>query len=166
MPYAVVTGPETSQPYAAAAEPAAGPGAAPEADPGAESRAGTNRLQAFQTMCRAAATAVHRSPDQAARILGLALELLSHADSVDGTSRTGRPPAGLTVRETEVVVLLAEGLTNKQIARRLFISPGTVSIHLGRAYAKLGVSRRAAAAARLLSTLDTASRSDDRNRAP
>ncbi|WP_282958168.1 response regulator transcription factor, partial [Couchioplanes caeruleus] len=51
--------------------------------------------------------------------------------------------AALTVRETEVVTLVAEGLTNKEIARRLFLSPGTVSIHVGRAYAKLGVSRRA-----------------------
>ncbi|ROP28899.1 helix-turn-helix transcriptional regulator [Couchioplanes caeruleus] len=58
--------------------------------------------------------------------------------------------AALTVRETEVVTLVAEGLTNKEIARRLFLSPGTVSIHVGRAYAKLGVSRRAAAAARLV----------------
>ncbi|MEV4642387.1 LuxR C-terminal-related transcriptional regulator [Actinoplanes sp. NPDC049548] len=57
--------------------------------------------------------------------------------------------AALTVRETEIVTLVAEGLTNKEIARRLFLSPGTVSIHVGRAYAKLGVSRRAAAAARL-----------------
>lgn len=49
-----------------------------------------------------------------------------------------------------MVTLVAEGLTNKEIARRLFLSPGTVSIHVGRAYAKLGVSRRAAAAVRLM----------------
>ncbi|WP_307873029.1 helix-turn-helix transcriptional regulator [Paractinoplanes ovalisporus] len=57
--------------------------------------------------------------------------------------------AALTPRETEVVTLLADGLTNREIAARLFVAPGTVSIHVGRAYAKLGVSRRAAAAARL-----------------
>nr|BFE69505.1 hypothetical protein GCM10020092_028060 [Actinoplanes digitatis] len=58
--------------------------------------------------------------------------------------------AALTARETEVVTLVAEGLTNKEIAHRLFLSPGTVSIHVGRVYAKLGVTRRAAAAARLV----------------
>ncbi|MEU7908262.1 LuxR C-terminal-related transcriptional regulator [Actinoplanes sp. NPDC049118] len=58
--------------------------------------------------------------------------------------------AALTARETEVVTLVAEGLTNKEIAHRLYLSPGTVSIHVGRVYAKLGVSRRAAAAARLV----------------
>ncbi|RZU53618.1 ATP/maltotriose-dependent transcriptional regulator MalT [Krasilnikovia cinnamomea] len=70
-----------------------------------------------------------------------------------GQGKAGKPASGiaaLTVRETEVVTLVAEGLTNKEIARRLFVSPGTVSIHVGRAYAKLGVSRRAAAAARLV----------------
>lgn len=53
----------------------------------------------------------------------------------------------LTRRETEVLRLLAEGLTNRQIARRLFISPKTAEHHVGRIYAKLGVSVRAEAAA-------------------
>jgi len=44
---------------------------------------------------------------------------------------------------------VAEGLTNKEIAERLYLSPGTVNIHLGRIYAKLGVSRRAAVVGRL-----------------
>jgi HD-GYP domain-containing protein (c-di-GMP phosphodiesterase class II) len=54
--------------------------------------------------------------------------------------------AGLTARETEVLALLAEGMPNKTIARRLGISPKTVSNHIERVYSKLGVSNRAGAA--------------------
>jgi ATP/maltotriose-dependent transcriptional regulator MalT len=53
----------------------------------------------------------------------------------------------LTRRETEVLRLLAEGLTNRVIAERLFISPKTAEHHVGRVYAKLGVGTRAEAAA-------------------
>ena len=55
----------------------------------------------------------------------------------------------LTRRECEVVMLVAEGLTNAQIAERLWISPGTVRRHLQNAFAKLGVHTRTAAVARL-----------------
>ena len=55
----------------------------------------------------------------------------------------------LTPREHEVVMLVAEGLTNAQIAERLWISPGTVRRHLQNAFAKLGVHTRTAAVARL-----------------
>ncbi len=54
----------------------------------------------------------------------------------------GTPLALLTVRETQVVTLLLEGLTNKGIARRLGLSPETVKEHLGRVYRKLGVADR------------------------
>jgi two-component system nitrate/nitrite response regulator NarL len=52
----------------------------------------------------------------------------------------------LTSRELELVQLVAEGLANKQIARRLSISEGTVKIHLHNIYQKLGVSNRTALA--------------------
>jgi HD-GYP domain-containing protein (c-di-GMP phosphodiesterase class II) len=55
-------------------------------------------------------------------------------------------PAGLTEREAEVVVLLARGLQTKQVARRLGISVKTADHHIQNAYAKIGVSTRAAAA--------------------
>ena len=55
-------------------------------------------------------------------------------------------PAGLTAREAQVLVLLARGLTNKQIATRLVISPKTVGRHVEHVYAKAAVSTRAAAA--------------------
>jgi DNA-binding CsgD family transcriptional regulator len=55
----------------------------------------------------------------------------------------------LTRREHEVVMLVAEGLTNGQIAERLWISPGTVRRHLENVFAKLGVHTRTAAVARI-----------------
>jgi DNA-binding CsgD family transcriptional regulator len=54
-------------------------------------------------------------------------------------------PAGLTLREVEVLRLVAQGLTDGAIAERLFISPRTVSQHLRSIYGKLAVSSRAAA---------------------
>jgi HD-GYP domain-containing protein (c-di-GMP phosphodiesterase class II) len=55
-------------------------------------------------------------------------------------------PAGLTEREAEVIGLLARGLQTKQVARRLGISVKTADHHVQNAYAKIGVSTRAAAA--------------------
>ena len=48
----------------------------------------------------------------------------------------------LTERERQVIVLISEGLKNKQIAERLFISPTTVTHHLSSIYSKLAVSDR------------------------
>jgi DNA-binding CsgD family transcriptional regulator len=54
------------------------------------------------------------------------------------------PEQALTPREWEVARLVTQGLTNREIAQRLFLSPKTVDVHLTRIYAKLGVARRAA----------------------
>jgi DNA-binding CsgD family transcriptional regulator/tetratricopeptide (TPR) repeat protein len=54
---------------------------------------------------------------------------------------------GLTRRETEVLALVAEGRTNRQIGQALFITPKTASIHVSRILAKLGVTGRGEAAA-------------------
>jgi DNA-binding NarL/FixJ family response regulator len=53
----------------------------------------------------------------------------------------------LTTREREVAALLAEGLTNGQIAQRLYISTKTASVHVSNILAKLGMSNRAEVAA-------------------
>jgi HD-GYP domain-containing protein (c-di-GMP phosphodiesterase class II) len=55
-------------------------------------------------------------------------------------------PAGLTPREVEVLVLLARGRSNRQIAAELMLSPRTVGSHVEHVYTKIGVSTRGAAA--------------------
>jgi DNA-binding NarL/FixJ family response regulator len=63
-------------------------------------------------------------------------------------SDTGAPAElGLTHRELEVLRLLAEGRTNRQIGDELFITPKTASVHVSRILMKLGVANRAEAAA-------------------
>jgi DNA-binding CsgD family transcriptional regulator len=60
-------------------------------------------------------------------------------------SERKRPSSGwdaLTPMEVRVVALAAEGLTNPQIAERLFVARGTVKIHLSHIFAKVGVSTR------------------------
>jgi DNA-binding CsgD family transcriptional regulator len=54
--------------------------------------------------------------------------------------------AGLTAREVEVLVLLARGMSNKQIAQRLVITPKTAGNHVEHIYAKIDASGRAGAA--------------------
>ncbi|MGE5591042.1 MAG: response regulator transcription factor [Bacillota bacterium] len=54
----------------------------------------------------------------------------------------------LTDREREVLGLIAEGLTNPEIGRRLYISEATVKRHVYNIYGKLGVTHRTAALAR------------------
>ena len=54
-------------------------------------------------------------------------------------------PAGLTTREVEVLRLLARGLSNKQIAQQLVISPKTAGSHVEHIYRKIGASNRAQA---------------------
>lgn len=56
-------------------------------------------------------------------------------------------PSVLTPREIEILRLVADGATNREAARRLFISEATVKTHLLHAYEKLGVRDRAAAVA-------------------
>ncbi len=48
----------------------------------------------------------------------------------------------LTTRERQIVRVMAEGLTNKEIGRRLTLAEGTVKVHLHHIYRKLGVSNR------------------------
>ncbi|WNM30699.1 response regulator transcription factor [Streptomyces sp. Li-HN-5-11] len=54
-------------------------------------------------------------------------------------------PDGLTARECEVLVLIAEGLTNQDIARRLHVSTATVKTHINNLFAKTGLKDRAQA---------------------
>lgn len=61
--------------------------------------------------------------------------------------RMRTPAAALSRRETEVLQLVADGLSNAQISKRLFLSQATVKSHLVHIYAKLGVDSRTSAVA-------------------
>jgi DNA-binding NarL/FixJ family response regulator len=58
---------------------------------------------------------------------------------------TPEPPDGLTHREVEILGLMAQGLTNPEIAERLFLSNHTVKTHINRIFAKTGSRDRVAA---------------------
>lgn len=80
------------------------------------------------------------SPSITVRLLRrLASDLSQDADDVAGTD--------LTIRELEIVRVLATGRTNAEIATELFISPGTVKNHVFAIQRKLGVSNRVGIAA-------------------
>lgn len=69
--------------------------------------------------------------------------------SVPGPAGARDPMYGLSPRELEIAKLVAQGLTNQQIASQLFLSVRTVETHLSRVFTKLGVGSRAAVAAKL-----------------
>jgi two-component system, NarL family, nitrate/nitrite response regulator NarL len=74
---------------------------------------------------------------------------LLHRISSLGTRRPSAESASLTAREREIVQLIAQGLSNKEIGTRLFIEVATVKNHVHNILEKLQVSRRGDAVARL-----------------
>jgi DNA-binding CsgD family transcriptional regulator len=68
-------------------------------------------------------------------------ELRSTGETVRQRDRTAA--ADLTPRERQVVGLVAEGATNREVAAQLFLSPRTVEYHLRSVFSKLGISSRA-----------------------
>ncbi|MGW3460436.1 response regulator transcription factor [Streptomyces olivaceoviridis] len=72
------------------------------------------------------------------------LERLSQAEPVP-VPAADEAPDGLTTRETEVLVLIGEGLTNQEIARQLHVSTATVKTHINNLFAKTGLKDRAQA---------------------
>ena len=67
------------------------------------------------------------------------------AGVASGSGAPKAPDLGLTPRETEVLRLIAASLSNREIARRLVVSEGTVKTHINNVFGKLGVADRAAA---------------------
>ena len=109
---------------------------------------------AYQAMREPRPQRPERSAEEAAGELRADVKAgLFDADAVEAVlgaaghrvARRREGPAGLTAREIEVLRLLARGLSNKQIAARLVISPKTVANHTEHIYAKIDTSTRAAA---------------------
>jgi DNA-binding CsgD family transcriptional regulator len=69
-----------------------------------------------------------------------------HGEPRGPAGKRPRNPGGLTRREVDVLRLAARGLTTREIADRLYISPKTADHHIQHIYGKIGVSTRAAAA--------------------
>jgi DNA-binding CsgD family transcriptional regulator len=142
-------------PWAAVADlPGAGPA---HLRPYALSREGARLLDAGD---RAGARAALGSAVAEAEKIGAGLVVQQAQGLLDragltGQAEEGRPAEGpdsgtdsLTARERQVLALVAEGLTNGQIAERLFISAKTASVHVSAILRKLGVSTRTEAALR------------------
>ena len=89
-------------------------------------------------------------PGQIARALSVALggEVALPRELLGELLAGDRPPdpSALGPRQTEVLGLVAEGLSNAQVARRVFLSESAVKHHLGAAYKALGVENRRQAA--------------------
>ena len=128
------------------------------------SRAGWARLREAEALlatgaARAEAAAPLRAATEAARQTG-AHRLLRAAETF--AARAGladrASDALLTAREREVLLHVAAGRTNRQIAEALYISPRTAGVHVSRILGKLGASTRgeAAAAGRLAGLVDEA----------
>ena len=92
------------------------------------------------------AAAIHRSAGLHARAAAATARAHALGERCEGASTPGLAAAGapavLTPREREVAVLVARGLSNREVANRLFLSVRTVEGHLARAYQKLGASSR------------------------
>ena len=79
----------------------------------------------------------------AAEIVHQFAETARRVRNTDGTG-----PAGLTAREEEVLRLLSDGMTDREIGGALALSPRTIETHVSNVLRKLGVRRRAEAARR------------------
>lgn len=108
---------------------------------------------AYRTMVEPRPHRPARPPEEASRALAEGAELgrldRDAAAAVIGAAGQTVPamsrPVGLTEREAQVIAMVARGLQTKQVGHRLGISPKTADHHLQNAYAKMGVSTRAAA---------------------
>jgi DNA-binding NarL/FixJ family response regulator len=88
----------------------------------------------------------HLDPAVQERLVAAVVSRLpAPADPENLAPGDGKPPDGLTIREAEVLSLLASGLSNAEIAQRLYLSHATVKTHINRIFAKTGVRDRAQA---------------------
>ncbi|WP_232247890.1 helix-turn-helix transcriptional regulator [Kitasatospora azatica] len=119
---------------------------------GDRERAGELLREAAELAARRGDTGLGREIARLADRAGVARALAATEGAREGARADRSEPGGasafhLTPRETDVLRLLAEGRTNRQIAEELFISPKTASVHVSNILAKLEVSGRGEAAA-------------------
>jgi DNA-binding CsgD family transcriptional regulator len=121
------------------------------------------RLRAAETLVAHGDRAAAADPLAAARATAVAMEAAPLLDAADALARRARirldaepeaededepaVPFGLTPREHQVLLLVAEGRTNREIGEQLFMSEKTASVHVSRILAKLDVGGRVEAAA-------------------
>lgn len=111
----------------------------------------SGRVQIAQAVRTAAAGHSVLDPKVQQRLLAAAGQTESAVDTgadrtgADGPAHGGTLPDGLTAREAEVLGLIAAGLSNREIAQRLFVTEVTVKSHVNRLFAKTGVRDRAQA---------------------
>jgi DNA-binding CsgD family transcriptional regulator len=113
-------------------------------------RMGVLRFRIYDAECESSLSVLRNAMDDKAfdaawaegAELGIA-EAIAYAQR--GRGERKRPTSGwgsLTPAERDVAQLVCEGLANKEIATRLFVSPRTVQAHLSHVYAKLGITSR------------------------
>ena len=132
---------------------------------GSRARAqGTRALAAaLQTATTLGCVPLENSLRTLARHAGVSSDALAGSPAEVSAPAAAQPPTSallpvpLTPRERDVLMMLTRGYSNQQIARRLFITESTVSVHVSHIIAKLGVSNRlqAAAAAQRLNLFPT-----------
>ena len=103
------------------------------------------RAQIARALHTAAAGQAVLDPTVHARLLARAPD--PPAPEPEPVPQPATPPDGLTVREAEVLALIAQGLTNHQIAGRLYVTEATVKTHVNHIFTKTGVHDRAQAVA-------------------
>jgi two-component system, NarL family, nitrate/nitrite response regulator NarL len=77
-------------------------------------------------------------------VMLLTLALSVPALAQDSLGQNKQQVNSLTSRERQIVLMVAEGLTNKDVGRRLNLSEGTVKVHLNNIYTKLWINKRTA----------------------
>jgi DNA-binding CsgD family transcriptional regulator/tetratricopeptide (TPR) repeat protein len=127
----------------------------------ANTRGGARPFLVLADVSRAGALLARRAPGDAAQAVSCArragalaavLGMPGPQSDADRLLAGTAPDGGLSAREDEVVALVADGLTNRQIAERFVLSERTVESHVRNALLKLGLSRRAELVAWRLST--------------
>src|SRR6516164_9519669 len=84
----------------------------------------------------------HESRKTVVVLLMLALSVPASSQDTQGQNK--QQVNSLTSRERQIVLMVAEGLSNKEVGRRLNLSEGTVKVHLHNIYTKLGINKRTA----------------------